>query len=233
MNYKLIISKVLKKLGNDKWEYKENLEGYEVVGNYRVALNNTIEEVYKRRCYDFPIKNAKLIIDLGANIGLSTIFFKQKYPKAKVLCVEPAEENLSFLYRNIAGLDGVSVVDKPVSYKNEFLDLNKGVCSTSNVYSSSENGIASITMLQLLEGINNIDLLKIDIEGAEENLLLKNNQWLDKVDNIIVELHDMVCWNIGHIYLVPKVIRGLQKRNFYLAGTKEGIYWFKRKDETK
>jgi hypothetical protein len=61
----------------------------------------TMREVFLDRDYDFPVRdNVKYIVDAGANIGLASIFFANKYPDAKIIAIEPEKENFLLLKRN-------------------------------------------------------------------------------------------------------------------------------------
>ena len=64
----------------------------------------TLREIFIARDYDFPVhREIRTIIDAGANIGLSSVFFAHKYPRARVVAIEPEAENFALLQRNTRG----------------------------------------------------------------------------------------------------------------------------------
>ena len=214
-------------------EYNLKWKGHNVKGNNRVACWATFNEVLTNGSYDFPVKNAKTIVDLGANIGLSTIFFKDKYPNSKVICVEPADENLDFLYENIIGLkDSIYVERKPIWSKKTELVFSAGECSSSDYFGEGTGEVKykTITMPKLMKayGFEKIDILKIDIEGWEIPVLTENNEWLENVNNIFIEIHSMVHAGLGSVEHAPKIFKALDVKGFELKQMKEGLYWFEK-----
>jgi FkbM family methyltransferase len=139
------------------------------------------------------------IIDLGANIGLASICFAQRYPNARVIAVEPEQSNLDLLRKNVAGYKNIEVVHAGVWYRDAPLtvvDKNDDKCAFQVVEAGESdevfcNGLSIQTLMQSLE-LSSVGLLKVDIEGAEVELLgnesVKN--WISKVDVMMVELHD-------------------------------------------
>jgi FkbM family methyltransferase len=56
-----------------------------------------------------------LILDLGANIGLATLYFAKNWPKAYIVAVEPDEENFRLMLANLDGLSNVKPVNAAVA----------------------------------------------------------------------------------------------------------------------
>jgi FkbM family methyltransferase len=149
------------------------------------------------------ISEKPVMIDLGANIGLTSIYLKSFFPSMHIFALEPEYNIFKRLEKNI----------KINSLRNVTL-LNKGIWSESTTlkgdYSfrdgedwsfrliesnkKADNNIVVISMTELMvnNNINNIDFLKIDIEGAEKNLFenAQNLKWLAKVKIIAIEIHD-------------------------------------------
>lgn len=156
-------------------------------------------EIFWRKTYYIPEElfssDHKVIMDLGANVGLTSVFFALHYPEAKIYALEAEEENYKVLEKNVSfsnnivsehaaidTKDGVVFLSSPdLSYNFKILDKGEKNGSPVKAYSM-------FTYMNTL-GIDHIDLLKIDIEGLEQFLLKDNNEWLKKVDNIIIELH--------------------------------------------
>lgn len=144
------------------------------------------------------IEEPKVIIDCGANIGMSTVFFKNRFPNAKVIAVEPETRNFELLKKNTE------------VYK-DMVCLNKGIWSDSaplkifndqsgewgfmvkEMISKTEDTIDAISINDIISDfeLKQIDILKVDIEGSEKEMFEKNfEQWLPLVKILIIELHD-------------------------------------------
>lgn len=160
---------------------------------------NIFEDIFLRKSYDFYLDfKPNIIVDCGANIGLSSIFFAIKYPNAKVIAIEPERKNYKMLSMNIAKYDSIRSENKGIWGKTCNLciqDENVGSWSFRVSETVDEiNSISSISMLDLISyyQIDQIDILKIDIEGAEKDLFEDQNidKWLPLVKVIVIELHD-------------------------------------------
>ena len=137
----------------------------------------------------------KVIFDLGANIGLASVYFSNRYPEAKVLAVEPDRSNFGLLVTNTAGYPGVTpllgaVWDKDIELKT--LDVGLGHWG----FMTSESGVGaacrgySMSTLMDMAGVDHIDILKIDIEGAEKEVFENPHTWLPRVGYLVIEMHD-------------------------------------------
>jgi len=143
-----------------------------------------------------------LIIYAGAYIGLSTVFFATKYPNATVVAIEPVESNLSVLDINVEPYANIQVKRAALWYQPDFLQI---VDPTVNYFEfqmreamkTGTGTVPSITLNDILEEHSGrwIDIVKVDIEGAEKVVFTKNNSWLSKVRFVIVELHE--CYAPG------------------------------------
>ena len=137
----------------------------------------------------------RLIIDGGANVGLSTAFYANAFPRARVVAVEPAGDNVAMLRTNTRGFRNVVVVEGGLWPVSGFLRIaNPDDAAWSfRCESAAESSTAirahTITEIIRLSGFDHCDLLKLDIEGAEEQLFDKSEDWLELVDAILVEVH--------------------------------------------
>jgi len=138
------------------------------------------------------------IIDLGANVGLSAMYFKTKYPNAQVIAVEPEKHNYEQLVKNVSGFSNVYPLNNAIWYENkeqEIYDGGRGEYAFRIVEANGEKvgTTTCITINDIVKKYNlkKIDILKVDIEGAEKELFMYNYQdWLPMVRCIMVELHD-------------------------------------------
>ncbi|HXW71243.1 MAG TPA: FkbM family methyltransferase [Methylocella sp.] len=144
-------------------------------------------------------KNASVIVDLGGNVGLASLFFATKYPDALIIALEPDPENFSFLVRNLsqlkdkAGCRQAAIWNEDCHLQLKRTDgLGNPPHDCGGQVSATGNGAAA-TMKRLIQelGLKRIDILKIDIEGAEKELFeAADLSWLDVVDMIFIEIHE-------------------------------------------
>jgi FkbM family methyltransferase len=147
------------------------------------------------RCVS-ELRSPKLIVDLGANVGYSSAYFLSQFKSCSVIAVEPDPENFAELQKNVAPYrDRVMAIQAAVWPISERITLNhpgQGEEWGVRVKPSFDGTVESITVPELLRvsGQDRISLLKIDIEGAEIELFRSGTEeWLHKVDNIVIELH--------------------------------------------
>ena len=76
-----------------------------------------LHEVFGSGCYDLPFSSSNLrtVVDLGANVGLTTLYLASKAPEARFICVEPAPGNADLLRRNVAPVSQAVVVQAAVT----------------------------------------------------------------------------------------------------------------------
>jgi FkbM family methyltransferase len=155
-------------------------------------------EVFSDKGYDFPYElNPNIIIDAGANIGATSLYFTYKYPQAKIYAIEPDSSNFELLLRNCAGLDNIVCIQAglwPEKTMLSFVDAAAEKWAISlKPAEVTDKAVTSITIPELMErfGIETINILKLDIEGAERELFSRGiEEWVECVDTIAIELHD-------------------------------------------
>jgi FkbM family methyltransferase len=162
----------------------------------------SIREVLLKEAYRLPFElKPKLMVDLGANIGLVSIWLCRHYGVEKVIAVEANPHNVEILRRNFSDnkING-RVVEAAIGPKDgsvcfELSDYsNKGKVVFDNPVEGGETQveiemISMPTLLANLSPTEEIDLLKLDIEGGEEQLLSSNLFWLKRIKSIIAEFH--------------------------------------------
>lgn len=197
----------------------------------RGADNYIFSEVFIDKCYSVDISpQPKTILDLGANVGYSSIFFKKKYPAAHVVCVEPIQDNLVVLHQNIKiNRMEIEVLEGAISSAKGTLNMEKGTKDYNfRVTNSKKNDNMIVKALTVEEVLNKfgwdfIDLLKVDIEGSEKELFATNADWLYKVNNLIIEAH-------YPIYLEEDIIQLVKKYNFFDYKITHGLFFIRRKN---
>ncbi len=138
----------------------------------------------------------RLIIDGGANVGFSTAFYANRFPNARVIAVEPGNENASLLRTNCQGLENVKVVEGGLWPVSGFLRIANPHdpawsfrCEPAQENSRGAFPAYSVEDIIDRSGFQRCNLLKLDIEGAEERLFRESRDWLARVDAILVEVH--------------------------------------------
>ncbi len=166
----------------------------------------TIHELYIAEEYKIPSHlEAATIVDLGANIGLATLWLAKRHKASHVVAVEPSSANVRLLKRNLKqnGLQA-KVLEAAVGASDGFAIFDSGPASTCGrvVNSSADSApdapgktqmrvrvLSMASVMALLPEGAGIDLLKIDIEGGEQELLASDVPWLEHVHNILIEFH--------------------------------------------
>lgn len=154
------------------------------------------DEIFERFNYDFDTENqTPFIIDCGANIGISTLFFKRRYPEATILAFEPDKEVYNYLQKNIEQVQDSRIIllNKGVWKEDaelEFMSDGSDAGSVVILENSGNRRLNKITAVRLSPFMNReIDFLKIDIEGAELDVLKEIGDRLNLVKRIFIEYH--------------------------------------------
>ncbi len=160
-------------------------------------LIKTYEELFLSEIYRFETNNPKpIIIDCGANIGLSSIYFKTIYPNATLHAFEPDESLFSLLNQNIVvnGFKDTHLHQEAVWIEDRTLSFtNKGSeASHIDLTNHSEHKVKAIRLASFLEQFEQVDFLKMDIEGAEFQVVADCLEGLKKVDHFFLEYHGKV-----------------------------------------
>lgn len=155
------------------------------------------------RSFDFlePRTQSLCALDCGANIGMATLAILQQWPAADIVAVEPDPGNFALLRLNTAHVAArVTLVQAAVWSETGKLLFDEQPFRDGRQWSirvrmpePDERGAVpayDIPALMELAGWDHIDLAKIDIEGAEKQLLRTAHKWLPRVDVVAVELHD-------------------------------------------
>jgi FkbM family methyltransferase len=164
----------------------------------------TYEQVFVEREFDFDVgKPPETIVDAGANIGLTSIYLAGRFPRAKIIAIEPEESNLAILRRNIAPYDNIVSLAGALWHRDSMISLVDPGLGKWGFMTRSSDGpgdvpgeviqeVRGMTVGTIMEeqGLDRIDILKVDIEGAEREVFQNPSGWIGKVGALIVELHE-------------------------------------------
>ncbi len=152
------------------------------------------EEIFKKEIYNF--KTEKIdpkIIDCGANIGLATLYFMQRFPQAHISSFEPDPKIFSLLTENVSELkqnQTVELIQACLSSEDGNVTFTSDDSDGGSISKVPNEKSFSVPSLNLEKYINDpIDFLKIDIEGAELEVLQTIKDKLHLVSQIFVEYH--------------------------------------------
>jgi FkbM family methyltransferase len=174
---------------------------------FHVRIPSSDESAYKKvfiygEC-DVRVSAApRTIVDAGANIGLVSLFYANQFPDAKIIAIEPEESNFKMLEQNAAPYDNIHLIQAALWHENTHIDLvDPGLDKWGFMTLSSETDprgkkfchtVQAMTVDRVMEihELDFIDILKVDIEGAECEVFQNAAAWMPKVDALIVELHE-------------------------------------------
>ena len=166
------------------------LDGYVVEGNDGPSLLHQYEEIVRRKSFDFqPGTDAPVIYCCGANIGLEVLHLKQFFPNAKIKAFEPDPDLFAVLERNVErNNSGAEVYNVALHTTDGTLKFQPdGKLGGKIGFGPME--VQCKRLRTLLAQESRIDLLIMDIEGAENEVLPDCADQLHKVENLFVEWH--------------------------------------------
>lgn len=162
------------------------------------------EEIFKKYIYYVQLETmSPRIIDCGAHIGMASMYFKQMYPGSKITAFEPEPPNLELLKKNLEvnRMEDVEIIPKALWSSEGQMQLHVDTDQENHWSSTSSLLQGSWTTKQPTEPITvetvrlssfldeKVDILKIDVEGAETEVLKECREKLVNVDHIFVEFH--------------------------------------------
>lgn len=174
-------------------------------------LLSIISEIYHKKIYDTKeIKTCEYICDVGAHIGLFTLRISKQTPSSKIIAIEANPTNFKFLLKNVLinGLkDRVMGLNVAAGQRKEkailrLCKLSRGDSSIKKWHNAGSAGSLMVDVLPLdhiLLNVKSCDLIKIDVEGAETEVLGGLEKQYAKVNRLIMEVHISVV-NINEIY---------------------------------
>ncbi len=136
-----------------------------------------------------------LIIDCGANIGLSAVYFALAFPAARIVAVEPHRRNFARAVAATRGFEAVRVIQAGIASEPGCARIVDPGMSTDAYRTeiADEGDVRMVGIADLLrdEAPSAVPfVVKIDIEGFESNLFAKNTGWIDDFAVLVIELHD-------------------------------------------
>lgn len=167
---------------------------------------NVFRQIFKDKEYHIdtflpPNFIPEIIIDAGANIGLAAVYFKNKYKDAKIISIEPSKDNFEILQKNIKDYPNIIAVNSAIWDKSTYLKITNTndaawefVVNETTATDPEAFIATSISDLMEKYKLEKIDILKMDIEGAEKEVFSSPNyhDWLKKTKILVIEVHDFI-----------------------------------------
>ncbi len=151
-----------------------------------------IREIFNDEIYRLPDGAAPIaLLDLGANIGLATVYLAHRYHLSSVTCVEPVPDNVDVLRRNVAdNAIAATIVLAAAGSTSGRARFDAGLGTNMGRLG---HGSIDVEVMTVTDIINSCavqpDLVKIDIEGAEGDVLVPPPEWLSHVGAVLIEIH--------------------------------------------
>lgn len=185
-----------------------------------------------RAAYDRMLMagEAPLVVDCGANIGLSALYFASHLPKARIVGIEPAQDNVELARKNTGHNPLIEIVEAAVHDQPTTLELvdpqaEKFAYQVREARARTATSVEAVTieaLMQKHDARRNL-IVKVDIEGGEHTLFRSNTGWLDHTDLLIVETHDWLFPGQGTSRTLFSAIAG---RKFEVIQKGEYISFF-------
>jgi len=184
----------------------------------RYALRATFSDVFHRPPEQLPADSIAVIWDLGANIGLTMADFAVRYPEAAIVGVELDPENAALCRQNVR-LWGdrcrlieaaVWAEDGEIEYRRDpGMETGFRVGPVARTPANARARSVSLNTLLSQTPTGRVDFAKIDIEGAERDVLRRHTDWAQAVRSVKVEVHEP--------YTVDECLEDLRKLGFSAA----------------
>ena len=184
-------------------------------------------QIFGSDLYGFQVDtDCPVILDCGAHIGLASIYFANKYPNSQIHAFEADPAIAGMLVDNIESLKlkNVTVYPKAVWINEDGVNFTQSGDDSGFINKEELNGLGKVPSISLKKILENqhVDLLKLDIEGAEYQVINDCRQVLSNVKNIIVEVHKFRKQNGS----LGNLLKTLEKNNFeYTFGDLHSADW--------
>ncbi len=167
-----------------------------------VYLQVVLDDIYRDFRASLPNTSVQVIVDAGAHIGCASLMFHRTFPSARIIAIEPNRENFQLLSKNVSHYKNITCINAALWSSDGHLCIsNDSISSTWGFITSPIDEAAggnqelvnarSLPSIMHEFGVEKIDLLKVDIEGAERQIFGEGiGEWLPKVRSVVVEVHE-------------------------------------------
>jgi FkbM family methyltransferase len=188
----------------------------------------TLLQVFGRRDSLFGVAAEPVtVLDLGANVGFSSLLYASTYRNVRVLAVEPSSENCAAFVRNCGPDSRIELLQAAVWPRPSWLAIENPADAPDafrvvEVGEAVPGAVRAVTVADLLARVGGkADIVKMDIEGAERELFAAaDTSWLDNVGVLMVEVHDRMrpgCTEALELALAARPHRRSQQGEYVVA----------------
>lgn len=153
-----------------------------------------LEQIFSKHLYGFHTQeDHPLIIDCGAHVGLATLYFARRYPQSIIHAFEADPDIHNIFCANVLSseLDNVTSHAKAVWIHDDGVHFRLSGDDSGHISQGVGTQIPSIRLKSYLEQFARIDMLKLDVEGAEYEILKDCSSVLSRVQRMIIEVHHL------------------------------------------
>jgi FkbM family methyltransferase len=200
---------VLRSRWGQRWIISFRLTGHGRLSCHLGELEGFVA-AFLNRAYDMDLRSPRTIVDIGANVGMATVWFGVTYASAAIVAIEPNPRAVQLLRRNVEsnGLgDRVRILDAAVAASSGIASFKPSTYSVESTLGQGPGSISvnTITLEEVLglAGHRPIPLLKLDCEGCEVGLLGQAAEGLPQSCTAVVgEYHDVSIGERIHLRLM-------------------------------
>jgi len=156
----------------------------------------TYHDIIVKEDYSFGLPTtAKVIVDAGANIGMVSIYYANKFPDARIFAVEAEHSNFEMLRKNVQPYRNITPIRAALWHSEGHISVTQSPYEAFTHWGFTVNGndgdVPAVTIPSLMRdyGLDYIDLLKVNIEASEKEVFEKCD-WQELVGSVVIELHD-------------------------------------------
>lgn len=164
----------------------------------------TFDQIFLKKEYDFNVTTPpNIIVDAGANIGLASLYFSNKFPNTRIIAIEPEESNFELLKINVKPYQNIIPIKAALWHEDKMINLvdpnlgkwgfiTQAQDTNQESFGDTVHDVRGMTVDTMMreQGIEHIDILKMDIEGSEREVFRDPSPWIRKIDALIIELHE-------------------------------------------
>ena len=212
VSFKYLLKSKSFKFMKDRKDKSHSVQSFKFQGKeiyYRTSTSDmtVIYEIILKKGFNSEyylptVVNPKIIFDIGANIGATTIYYANRFPGAKIFSFEPLLSNYEILEKNVKDIENVSIFNYGLGKEDGFFDIyltddeeNFGGVTMHNFDTYEKESIEkckvrSVKAVLKELNVSSVDLIKIDTEGAEADILMNiPNSIIQQTKWITGELH--------------------------------------------
>jgi FkbM family methyltransferase len=154
------------------------------------------DDVIIKQDYSFGLPtSAEVIVDAGANIGMTSLFYGIKFPHARIFAIEAEFSNFDMLRKNVRPYPNITPIHAALWHSEGYISVNLPPSEAFGHWGFAVTGdpgnVRAITVQSLMceFDLDYIDLLKVNIEASEKEVF-EACEWQDRVGSVVIELHD-------------------------------------------